>query len=223
MALRLPTHLESFIPPPTEQVQQRRPWQGTLTLTFMNNAQGTYQDVYVTAAETDGENRMELWPRRLYVYLGARRVAHNDVKAWVKRYNPPICALMPDKHPDPATNAANQANFANLSRLLLDNQIVAMAPWNAPDSLPGAGIMIYPTSTSVSLLVGAIFLSGPFPEFAVYQQSSRTNPPNVTPGQTSQQVPDLLSACGTTAKVAHRFSVLVSVWTRLWSLPRVLS
>jgi hypothetical protein len=55
MALRLPTHLDSFIPPPAEQVQQRRPWQGTLTLSFMNTAPGTYQDVFVTAAETDGE------------------------------------------------------------------------------------------------------------------------------------------------------------------------
>jgi hypothetical protein len=55
MAFRLPTYLDSFIPPPTEQVQQRRPWQGTLTLTFMNTTQGTYQDVFVTAAETDGE------------------------------------------------------------------------------------------------------------------------------------------------------------------------
>jgi len=55
MAYRLPTHLESLIPPPAEQVQERRPWQGILTLTFMNAAQGASQDVYVTAAETDGE------------------------------------------------------------------------------------------------------------------------------------------------------------------------
>ena len=56
MAFRLPTHLDSFVPPPKEQqVQHRRPWQGTLTLTFMNTTQGTYQDVFVTAAETDGE------------------------------------------------------------------------------------------------------------------------------------------------------------------------
>jgi hypothetical protein len=55
MAHRLPTHLGPLIPPPAEQVQQRRPWQGVLTLTFMNAAQGASQDVYVTAAETDGE------------------------------------------------------------------------------------------------------------------------------------------------------------------------
>jgi hypothetical protein len=141
MAYRLPTNLESLIPPPAEQVQQRRPWQGVLTLTFMNAAQGA--DVYVTAAETDGErytlnisklfrrdsldcvSRMDLWPRRFYVYLGARRTPHDDIKAWVKRYAPPICSLMADKLPDPAANALNHANFANLSRMLLDNQIVS--------------------------------------------------------------------------------------------------
>jgi hypothetical protein len=68
---------------------------------------------------------MDLWPKRFYVYLGARRAPHNDVKAWVKRYTPPICALMPDKLPDPAANTMNQANFANLSRMLLENQIVS--------------------------------------------------------------------------------------------------
>jgi hypothetical protein len=60
------------------------------------------------------------------VYLGARRTPHNDIKAWVKRYAPPVCALMADKLPDPAANAVNQAAFANLSRMLLDNQIVSL-------------------------------------------------------------------------------------------------
>jgi len=31
---------------------------------------------------------------------------------------------MPDELPDPAANALNQEIFANLSRVLLDNQIV---------------------------------------------------------------------------------------------------
>jgi hypothetical protein len=70
---------------------------------------------------------MDLWPRRFYVYLGARRTPHNDIKAWVKRYAPPISALMADKLPDPAANTLNQANFANLSRMLLENQIVSLS------------------------------------------------------------------------------------------------
>ena len=56
MAYRLPTNLDSLVPPPGEQVPQRRPWRGVLTLTFMNaGRQGASQDVYVTATETDGE------------------------------------------------------------------------------------------------------------------------------------------------------------------------
>jgi hypothetical protein len=70
-------------------------------------------------------SRMDLWPGRFFVYLGSRRTPHNDIKAWVKRYAPPICALMADKLPDPAANALNQATFNNLSRMLLDSQIVS--------------------------------------------------------------------------------------------------
>ena len=139
-------------------------------------------------------SRMDLWPRRFLVYLNARRVAHNDIKAWTKRFTPPVCTLMPDKLPDPAANALNQANFANLSRMLLENQMVsskahamrdrfsmdlphvqvALAPWSQ-ESPPGAGMMIYPTSSSVSLLVVAVFLIGPFPEFATQQFQSRSS------------------------------------------------
>ncbi|KAH9994718.1 hypothetical protein BJV77DRAFT_943445 [Russula vinacea] len=196
MAYRLPTNLGSLIPPPAEQVHQRRPWQGIITVTFA--AQGVPQDVYVTAAETDGEwylfrvdphlncaSRMDLWPRRFYVYLGSRRIPPNDIKAWVKRYPPPICALMADKLPDPNANALNQTNFANLSRMLLEGQMLGLAPWGL-DNLPGAGMMIYPTSSSSSLLVGAIFLTGPFPDFATYQQQpARPNPQNPVMGSSS--------------------------------------
>ena len=57
MAYRLPTNLQSLVSPLAEQVQQRRPWRGVLTLTFtgMNASQGATKDVYVTATETDGE------------------------------------------------------------------------------------------------------------------------------------------------------------------------
>jgi hypothetical protein len=69
---------------------------------------------------------MDLWPRRFNVFMSARRVQHNDVKAWVKRYTPPVCALMPDNLSDPAANAVNQANFSNLCRMLLENQMVSL-------------------------------------------------------------------------------------------------
>jgi len=70
---------------------------------------------------------MDLWPRRFYVYLGAGRTPHNEIKGWVNRYAPPVCALMPDELPDPAANALNQEIFANLTRVLLDDQIVSFS------------------------------------------------------------------------------------------------
>lgn len=116
---------------------------------------------------------MNLWPPCLYVYLSQRRAVLTDVSAWVRRHRPPVCAFMPDRLPDPTTHTANQASFASFSRLLLENQLVckghslyptasdwrshirlvhwvAFAPWNAPDRLPGAGVMIYPTSSLTS-------------------------------------------------------------------------
>ncbi|THH14573.1 hypothetical protein EW146_g5771 [Bondarzewia mesenterica] len=171
MVFRQPSHLESFVPPPAEQVPQSKAWSGSLTLIHLNAARGhSYEDVYVTAAETDGDNRMDLWPSHLYVYFSQRRITLPDVATWVRRNSPPVCAFMPDRLSDPAANSANQARFTTFSRLLQDNEVVAYAPWNVPDRLLGAGIMMYPTPSSSSLLVGALFLSGNFPDFVTYSQ-----------------------------------------------------
>jgi hypothetical protein len=56
MVYRLPTPLESLVPPPSEQLQLSRPWRGTFVLNIANGAgNGASQEVRVTAAETDGE------------------------------------------------------------------------------------------------------------------------------------------------------------------------
>lgn len=44
---------------------------------------------------------------------------------------------------------------------------VAIAPWNAPDRLPGSGILVLPIPSSTGLLVGVIFLAERFPGFLV--------------------------------------------------------
>jgi len=90
-----------------------------------------------------------------------------DFQTWVKRHTPPICAFMPDRIQDPNANAANQKNFSSLSRILLLNQMVAIATWGASDRLPGAGIVLYPTQSSSNLLFGAVFLSSQFPDFVI--------------------------------------------------------
>ncbi|KAI0067009.1 hypothetical protein BV25DRAFT_1897250 [Artomyces pyxidatus] len=198
MAYRLPTHLESFIPPPTDQVGlQARPWSGTFAFNFHGTGQGQYTEVFVTAAETDGE-RQDLWPRKFYLYLGQRQISAPDVSAWAKRSRLPVCTFMPDRHPDPQINATNQASFAWLSRHLLSNSLVAFAPWNMPGgqtNTPGAGIMLYATPSTSSLLVGVIFLSHDFPEFV-------TGRHDVIPRQ-SYQAPGAPSSYGSAPSSAY--------------------
>jgi hypothetical protein len=92
----------------------------------MESGTSWINEVIPLAPHLNCASRIDLWPRRFYVYLGARRIQPNDIKAWVKRYAPPICALMPDRLPDPTANGLNQAAFANLSRMLLENQFVSL-------------------------------------------------------------------------------------------------
>ena len=44
---------------------------------------------------------------------------------------------------------------------------IAIASWNEPERLPGAGIIIFPTTSSTGLLIGAVFLNSSFPDFIV--------------------------------------------------------
>lgn len=44
---------------------------------------------------------------------------------------------------------------------------IAVATWNESDRLPGAGIIIFPTTSSTGLLIGAVFLNSSFPEFII--------------------------------------------------------
>lgn len=56
MVFRLPTHLDSFIPPPSQQGPDQRPWRGVLTVSGMRASdKGSSQAIRVTAVETDGD------------------------------------------------------------------------------------------------------------------------------------------------------------------------
>ncbi|KAI0697021.1 hypothetical protein BC835DRAFT_1271070 [Cytidiella melzeri] len=163
---RLPTHLESFIPPPNAQVPHGRPWRGILIAPPSSpSSQGIAQQLYCTAAETDGDNQTELWPRIFYLQLINHRPLLREVHDWVKTNAPPMCMFMPDRLPDTAASRANEETFKHLADLLMQTQSVAIAPWNVPDRLLGAGIILMPTGTSRNLLVGALFLQSNFPEF----------------------------------------------------------
>ncbi|KAG6853355.1 hypothetical protein C0991_005029 [Blastosporella zonata] len=164
MVFRLPTHLDSFVPPPSQQALDQRPWRGALTVSGMRPSdRGSSQMIRVTAVETDGDNRADLWPSEFFTRITQRPVL-KDLQAWVKRHAPPLCTFMPERHRDPNINAVNQTTFRSLSRILFENQTVAVASWGTAD-IPGAGIIIFPAQNSSSLLVGALFLSDPFPLF----------------------------------------------------------
>jgi hypothetical protein len=56
MVFRLPTHLDSFVPPPPELVPQSGPWRGTLVVSGLRASdKAATQDLSVTAVETDGD------------------------------------------------------------------------------------------------------------------------------------------------------------------------
>ncbi|KAI0087442.1 hypothetical protein BDY19DRAFT_893060 [Irpex rosettiformis] len=161
---RLPTHLESFIPPPNLQVHHAgKPWRGILYIPLPQNH---IQEVYCTAAETDGDNsQTDLWPAVFYVQHISQRPLLREVHEWVKTHTPPMCMFMPDRLPNNTASKANEDTFKQFADHLMQTQSVAFAPWNVPDKIQGAGIILFPTGTSRNLLVGALFLQTNFPEF----------------------------------------------------------
>jgi len=173
MVFRLPTHLEPFIPPLAEQMPPTRPWRGTLFVSYRSPdiMKTTNQELRVTAVETDGENRVDLWPPGLVVQPVYDHPLLREVQAWAQRHAPPICTFLPERLRDANDHAVNQSNFRSLSRILYENQMVAVATWNAQDHRPGGSIILYPAQNSTALLVGAIFLSTPLPDFVAYHTS----------------------------------------------------
>ncbi|KAF8068668.1 hypothetical protein FPV67DRAFT_1607296 [Lyophyllum atratum] len=175
MVFRLPTHLDSFVPPPSQQAPDQRPWRGALIVSGMRSSdRGSSQAIRVTAVETDGDkyqsladnqhrSRADLWPSQFFTQIVHRPIL-KDFQSWAKRHSPPLCTFMPDRHRDPNINQVNQTTFRSLSRILFENQTVAVASWGS-DDIPGAGLIVFPAQNSSSLLVGALFLTDPFPAF----------------------------------------------------------
>ncbi|OCH87611.1 hypothetical protein OBBRIDRAFT_735843 [Obba rivulosa] len=160
---RLPTHLESLIPPPSEQVPQPRPWRGIFVIPGAH--QGTpAQELYVTAAETEGDSKAEDWPSRFHVHVMEQRGSLQQIYDWAKRNSPPVCIFMPDRLPQQTNSQTNHAQFEAFAQYLLQNQFIAVASWGGTTPR-GAGIILYPTTTARAFLVGAIFLETRFPDF----------------------------------------------------------
>ncbi|KAF8155492.1 hypothetical protein B0H34DRAFT_497115 [Crassisporium funariophilum] len=195
MVFRLPSHLESLVPPPYEQRPQPPPWRGSIVVSGMRSSdRSSNQEIFVTAIETDGENRAQHWPATFYVRVAHERPVLREFQAWVKDCNPPppLCTFMPNRLREPNINTVNQTNFRSLSRILFENQTIAIAPWGN-NAFPGAGIIIYPAQNSSAVLVGALFFFSSFPDFVSGGQSpvspiSPTVMRGPGPGQYQQRV-----------------------------------
>ncbi|PPQ86684.1 hypothetical protein CVT25_006759 [Psilocybe cyanescens] len=167
MVFRLPTQLETLVPPPYDQRPQPPPWRGSIIVSGLRSSdRGSSQEIFVTAVETDGENRAQQWPQTFFVRILHDQPVLREFHSWVKACMPPmpLCTFMPNRLRETNLNTVNQANFRSLSRALFDNQTVAIASWE-PNTFPGAGMVIYPAQNSSAVLVGALFFEMPFPHF----------------------------------------------------------
>ncbi|KDR80421.1 hypothetical protein GALMADRAFT_242855 [Galerina marginata CBS 339.88] len=166
MVFRLPSQLETLVPPPYDQRPQPPPWRGSLFVSGMRNSdRSSSQEIAVTAVETDGEKAQQ-WPPTFYVRVLHDQPVLREFQAWVKGCIPPIplCTFMPIRMRESNNHAVNQTNFRSLSRVLFDNQTIAIAQW-PENTFPGAGMIIYPAQNSSAVLVGALFFEMPFPSF----------------------------------------------------------
>lgn len=130
-------------------------------------------------------SRIDLWPKQFNVYLTRQSCRLSDIQAWLRTHGTPLCMFMPDRHGSGPASQSNDASFRQLARTMMDNQVVStvcyctgvsvrltrvtpqicVAPWNDPNRPVGSGILLLPTTSSTGLLVGAIFLDEPFPDF----------------------------------------------------------
>ncbi|KAJ4469852.1 hypothetical protein J3R30DRAFT_3255980, partial [Lentinula aciculospora] len=183
MVLRLPSQLESFVPPPASQAPNAAdaiytPWRGQFLVSGTRASDiGSNVNIRVTGVETDGDTQSHLWPSRFVFSVTSPHAL--PILAQLQNYltnrSPPIplTTFMPDRIRDPDQNAVNQSQFRSLSRLLWDGQlvaIVAIALTRSPTSPGGPGrhgILLFPSSNSSAVLFGAVFLTptDTFPDF----------------------------------------------------------
>ncbi|KAL1719149.1 hypothetical protein EV715DRAFT_251897 [Schizophyllum commune] len=124
---------------------------------------------------------MDLWPSELFVRVLHGHRLLRDVQAYVRRYTPPQVTFMADRLGDPNAQVVNQTTFRSLSRILYENEMIAIAPWGVDSRLHGAGMIIFPAENSTSLLVAGLFPYNPFPDFITMamlpMQSQQYYPP----------------------------------------------
>lgn len=160
MSFRLPTNPDAFVPPPSEQLTLAKPWRGSFVYPQAQPSRSaTLQEIFVTAAETEGDNRVELWKRRLSLHVTRSQMSSRDITAMMQRQSVSLCAFMPDRLQDPNAHSANQKHFNMLSQMLSRNNLVAFAPFDS-NNRRGPGVLIFSVLTPAdSLLAGAVLMT----------------------------------------------------------------
>ncbi|KAJ3886218.1 hypothetical protein GG344DRAFT_57858 [Lentinula edodes] len=198
MVLRLPSQLESFVPPPASQALNAAdavytPWRGQFLVSGTRASDiGSNVNIRVTGVETDGETQSHLWPSRFVFSVTSPHALpiFAQLQNYLRHHSPsiPLTTFMPDRIRDSDQNAVNQSQFRSLSRLLWDGQlvaIVAIALSRSPTSPGGSGrhgILLFPSPNSSAVLFGAVFLTptDTFPDF-VYPQGAIQSAPSFAP------------------------------------------
>ncbi|KAF9023334.1 hypothetical protein BDZ89DRAFT_1115109 [Hymenopellis radicata] len=223
MSFRLPSNLDTFIPPPgTPSVPPSaltRPWRGSLIVRGLriSDADASH-DIKVTSVETDGDNRTDTWPDSLIFSVAPPYDLPilSQLQSYIQQPGRqpviPICTFLPDRLRDPDQNTANVASFRHLSRVLFERRTVALAPLSGtspapgmPNPIPTSGILIFPASNSTALLVGAIFAGGvPFPGFVLSAlRRARGDLPPISPATPSQGVPISMQSRSQQQRMMH--------------------
>ncbi|KAG7085769.1 hypothetical protein E1B28_003310 [Marasmius oreades] len=210
MVYRVPTQLESFVPPPASQPPNPvisggpvQPWRGSFIVSGMRASDvGNNQEIKINAVESDGltpPRYSELWPTSLIFSITTPNAVpiYGQLQNYLNTHSNsiPRATFLPDKLRDPNGNMVNQNKFRALSRHLWDKQLVAVVMFPLPSQRPspphsppippgrGAGLLIFPVATSTAILLGAVFVSEPFPDFVYSSQNLSTfHPMNAADG-----------------------------------------
>ncbi|KAF9528645.1 hypothetical protein CPB83DRAFT_766425 [Crepidotus variabilis] len=214
MVFRLPSHLESLVPAPSQQHPQPSPWRGSFLVSGMRASdRNSSQQLSVTAVETDGENRASQWPDKFHVRVLYDQPVLRQFEMWMGSTNPPLplCTFMPNRLRDTDQNTTNKTNFRSLAAYLFSQQLIAVANWDS-DTFPGAGIIIYPAQNTSAVLVGAIFFDSGFPDFVGGTPTPITSGPSsiMQPSRRSLYEPRISSTGGYVSSSRHHPTLLPS-------------
>ena len=172
MSFRLPTNPDAFIPPPSEQLTLARPWRGSFVYPQAQPSRNaTLQEIFVTAAETEGDkcvssllqflkhapgstptlscdSRVDLWKPRLSLHVTRAQMSSRDITVMMQRQSVSLCAFMPDRLQDPNAHSANQKHFHTLSQMLSRNNLVSFKVYRIARVISGRSAYSSPFTTA---------------------------------------------------------------------------